>query len=374
AFSPDGRQLAASSEWDSTMCVWNLETGQPRGTDLAVHLKPPNSIRFLPGDKELVTAGDDETIRIWNLADSRQERTMRHVRDQSTHSSSIRGMDVSPDGKYIVSSSFDDTVRLWETDSGREVYRLPGHGNVGAYRAIQFTPDAKRLASWGDDMRVYLWDVATGKAVQEFIARPAGLKMDRDELGNPPFSGPLGLRIEAACFSPDASELALYLDGVRRFSLRTGEELPRIDCRGGQASRIVISPDNRYLFWNAIGKSERGALKDGSGRRMVTQNHPVELRSLPDGKLIKKLDLPGKWDDVMTFSPDSSLVAMAVIDDPYRIELRKIPDLFEVARIDLPSRAWALEFSHSGKLLAASVSDSTVLVWDLDHIRNKKSP
>ena len=38
-----------------------------------------------------------------------------------------------------------------------------------------------------------------------------------------------------------------------------------------------------------------------------------------------------------------------------------------VTRIELPSRTNAVEFSHSGKLLAVSLSDSTVLVWDLKH-------
>jgi hypothetical protein len=33
-----------------------------------------------------------------------------------------------------------------------------------------------------------------------------------------------------------------------------------------------------------------------------------------------------------------------------------------------------VEFSHSGKLLAASISDSTVLVWDLDHLPPTKKP
>ncbi len=78
-FSPDRQQLAAACLWDSTMCVWNVATGQPLGADLAGHVRPPNTIRFLPGDRRLATAGDDGTVRIWNLADSRQVRMMEHA-------------------------------------------------------------------------------------------------------------------------------------------------------------------------------------------------------------------------------------------------------------------------------------------------------
>src|SRR5205085_2385828 len=123
-----------------------------------------------------------DTVRIWNLAESRQERCMEHVRHEHAWSCMIRGMDVSPDGKYVASSSNDDTVRLWETATGREVYRLPGHGHYGGYRALRFTPDGKQFASWGDDMRVYFWEVATGKATEELRLQPAGMELGLDSL------------------------------------------------------------------------------------------------------------------------------------------------------------------------------------------------
>jgi WD40 repeat protein/beta-lactamase regulating signal transducer with metallopeptidase domain len=370
SFSPDNRQLAASSYWYSTMCVWDLETGRPRSDGPPTHEQPPNTIRFLPGDKRLVTAGDDYTIGVWNISDSRQERFMRHVRWPGTYDSAIRGMDVSPDGKYIISSSFDDTVRMWDTDSGREVYRLPSHGHYGGHREVRFTPDSKRFASWGDDMRVYEWDVATGKAVSEFLAYPAGLSVEPDRLGNPPFSGPDGgPQIGSARFSDDASVLYLALNGIRRFSVATEKELPNIDVPADNFNGgwIAVSPDNRYLIWNRGGKPEKVTMPDGTSRN-VWKSHPVELRSLPDGNAVTKLQLPGEWSDCIAFSPDSRTVAMAIIDQPYRIELRTIPDLSEVARIELPSRAHAVEFSHSGRLLAVSLFDSTVLVWDLEHL------
>jgi WD40 repeat protein/beta-lactamase regulating signal transducer with metallopeptidase domain len=374
AFSPDGRQLAASSYWDSTMCVWNLETGKRLGSELPGHFKPPNSIRFLPGDRQLATAGDDGTVRVWNLASSRQEQVMRHGPDERGRTQMLRGMDVSPDGKYVVSSSLDDTVRLWETATGREIYRLPGHGDVGGHRAVRFTPDGKQFASWGDDMDVYLWDVGMGKAVQAFVARPAGLKAGQNAEGrHPPFTGPdSSTQLSAARFSADASFLILALDGVRRFSVPTGEELPKIECPPGRASRIALSFDNRYLLWTDFGPYEQVRLPDGSSRQKPPKNHPVELRSLADGKTITRIEPAGRWANAVAFSPDGSRVAMAVIDDPPRITLNSVPDLTEVGRIELPSRTDAIEFSHSGKLLAASFTDSTVLVWDLEQLPRPK--
>jgi WD40 repeat protein len=370
SFSPDSRRLAASSEWFSTMCVWDLSSGKPLGDPRSSHEQHPNTIHFLPGDQRLATASDDGTVRIWSLAESRLELTLRH--DAGAKDSRIqflRGMDVSPDGKYAVSSSLDDTVRMWDIAIGREVYRLPGHGRLGGSRSVRFTPDGKQFASWGDDMRVYVWDVATGKAVNEFLARPAGLNVEHDELDNPPFSGDLGgPQLSCASFSKDGGVLYLGLDGIRRFSVPTNKELPKVEVPTGSFSVFAVSPDNGYVFWNQNGKPQRVPLPEGNGSRMVFKSHPVQLRSLSDGKIVTQLDLPGQWADAIAFAPDSRTIAMAVIDDPFRIELRRIPDLSVVARIELLSRAWAVEFSHSGKLLAASLSDSTVLVWDLDHL------
>ena len=90
--------------------------------------------------------------------------------------------------------------------------------------------------------------------------------------------------------------------------------------------------------------------------------------------MIANIDIAGGFPGPTAFSPDARLAAIAVADEPPRIELRRVPDLSEVARIELPSRAHAVELSHSGKLLAASVADSTVFVWDLDHLPPTKKP
>jgi WD40 repeat protein len=366
-FSPDGRQLAASCMWDSTMCVWNVATGQPLGADLPGHVRPPNTIRFLPGDRQLATAGDDGTVRIWNLSDSRQVRVMQHdPLDPNYPVRILRAMDVSPDGKYVASSSCDDTVRVWQTATGKEVYRLPGHGHYGGCRAVQFTSDGKLLASWGDDMRLYIWDVSTGKAVQESRLQPAGIDFDFDSVRRGEPNAGIDAGLWGGLFSADARTLLVALNDVRCFAVRTGEELPRIDLKCNPGVRIATSTDGRYLL-TAIWGIERLP----NGQRQA-KKHPVELRHLADGKLVKQIDVDGGGAGPVAFAPDTRLVAATVVDERNRIELRKVPDLSEVARIELPSRAYAVEFSHSGKLLAASLSDSTVLVWDLEHFPTKK--
>ena len=257
AFSSDGRWLTATSSLESpAMCVWDLATGEPQGADLPGHKGPPALLRFFNDDKQLATAGDDGTLRIWNLADSRQLRVIQHEPDSRGSMKRIRAMDVSPNGSYVATSSMDDSVRLWETATGKEIYRLPGHGRLGGWRALRFTPDSKQLISWGDDMHVYSWDVATGMAVNEYTLKPDGLDVKAQRDGGAFLGGPI-MQIAGGCgLSSDASTLYVSLNGFRLYSVATGREYSILDVHHAPGSQIVVSPDMQYVIAAGAAKAQ----------------------------------------------------------------------------------------------------------------------
>ena len=76
AFSPDGGRLAATNS-DAMMAVWDIATGKLVGGESIGHIHPATTLRFLNDDRQLASAGDDGTIRIWNLADSRPVRSIQ---------------------------------------------------------------------------------------------------------------------------------------------------------------------------------------------------------------------------------------------------------------------------------------------------------
>ncbi len=322
------------------MCVWNLATGNPLGTNLPGHVQPPNSLRFFNHDQQLASAGDDGTIRIWNLADSQQQRVIEPEHNKLGSRHWIRAMDVSPDGKYIVSSGMDDTVRLWEISTSREIYRLPGHGPSGGNRAVRFTPDSKQFASWGDDMRVYQWDIATGKALQDFDAKPDGTALKPGNQ-NPFDAGPGAARIDEGRFSPDAAILMFIINGgnVYRFSVVSGKEIPMLARGGGFVSRFASSFDNQYMLATSSHRAQVVQLPDGSQKHISPTTFPAELWSLADEKIVASGEVAGTGADRVTFSSDGRRVAIAVVGDQPHLEILTVPQLASVFEISLPSRA-----------------------------------
>jgi WD40 repeat protein len=61
----------------------------------------------------LISGGSDKTIKVWNLASGKLQRTLTGYKSFSTC------LALSPDGKTLLSSSWDkETVKVWNFETG----------------------------------------------------------------------------------------------------------------------------------------------------------------------------------------------------------------------------------------------------------------
>jgi WD40 repeat protein len=88
------------------------------------------------------------------------------VRTLEGHSSSVRGVAVTPDGKKAISASVDNTLKVWDLDTEGVLRTLEGHSS--SVQGVAVTPDGKKAVSASDDGTLKVWDLDTGLLIVTF--------------------------------------------------------------------------------------------------------------------------------------------------------------------------------------------------------------
>lgn len=349
AFSPDGKTIAVAH--GSVLRFFDAATGRERLGVPEAHEGAVSIVRYLPGGQMLLSASDDGTIRMWDLASGRQQRLIQEA-------GPIRSFAISPEGKTIATAvtAPAEGVSLWDLATGRRRHDWPEHGTILGAEALSFSNDGTGLLVFDRDQVLRVFDVATGR--------------ERDA-EQPVFSlgdeGGPGSSIARAEFSPGNEFLAIGTDRMLSVAERsTGGE--RFVSPGGATA---FTPDGRGLAIAIPGQPEITRLVDGSYRT---------FRQIVDGVDIVDLATATRrrvstWGDsvaALAFSADGKVLAVAGGWARPMIRLYGTADGSELGQFPCPariSRAGGLAFSPDGRGLAAGLDDTTVIIWDVADVR-----
>ena len=128
--------LAASASWDGTVGLWNLETGAVQGF-LAAN-SPVNDVAFLEGGKELLSAGQDGTIRRWNVAEGEL------VRVEQRHGFGINRLLIDEEAGWMIVGANSGNVHALNLQSGESVADMTL--DEAPILALAASPDGNRVA------------------------------------------------------------------------------------------------------------------------------------------------------------------------------------------------------------------------------------
>jgi RNA polymerase sigma factor (sigma-70 family) len=263
---------------------------------------------YTPDGKALLTAGKDQTVRLWDLATGQELRrfdlggTEAEGEPEDRSGLEPGGTDgtvvlrgklerrmladlgwnlqagLSPDGR-VVAATRGGTVRLWEAATGKKLRELKTGQPV--VMQMGFSPDGKSVLTLGPDRSAAVWEVATGKRVKQVAGRRAA-----DAAG--------GL----AAVSPDFRYLAWqHVDvasqsfSVKVMDLTAGKELPQVKAPVGGAHPLAFSPDGKtlawagfqggFVLWDVAAGKERRRL---GGRGLGVQEPVTAFAFSPDGR------------------------------------------------------------------------------------------
>jgi WD40 repeat protein len=155
AFSPDSELIAASplfTEVETVIKLFSTTTGT-EVAKLTGHVSWIPSVTFTADGKRLISAGADQTVRIWNIAERQELAALRG------HLSEVNCVAISSDGRTIVSGCKDGTLFGWDaerTEHKKRYETLPSQ-----LASVEFFPDNHAMLGISREGSVTLWDVAT---------------------------------------------------------------------------------------------------------------------------------------------------------------------------------------------------------------------
>jgi WD40 repeat protein len=121
----------------------------------AGHTGQVNSVSFSEGGSIAISAGDDGTVRFWDVESGRETLKL------AGHDGAVNCAVLSRDGTFALSGGADGTVRLWHAIKATCVRVLEGH--KGPVKSVAIYPLGGYVYSAGADGTVRMWQMSTGK-------------------------------------------------------------------------------------------------------------------------------------------------------------------------------------------------------------------
>jgi len=363
AFSADSKLLAASDY--GTIKVYELATGRLRQT-LAGHRWWIRCLAFFPDGKALVSGGNNETLKFWDLTTGQEKPAMERASNMN-----LEKLTLSPDGTRLALGHGDGTLEVWDLTSGQ----TRRYGHSGRVAALAFSPDGSRLASGSLDRTIKVWDPRAP------VDLPPGKQQQK--------------RVWRMAFSPDGKLVAWTTDlgPTTVAEVATGQVLATIYGTGlmtgfsSDGKTVASGAANGVGLWNVATWQPRAAFEGHSewviavafspdGRSMASgsKDGTVILWDIASGRKRAVLDgHPSKWVWSLAFSPDGACLASAGGDDGGCGEGEAV--LWEAAsgqkRALLPGGVTCVAFSRDGETLASGMVGGSVALWDPITCRKK---
>lgn len=376
SFSADGLSLAAGhvtppqSEYGTT--IWDIASGNVVRT-LGRSSEIVNSIVFTP-DGNLLISGHTDGFGA-RRSESVQIRGLR-ADTWRMHSKVGSSIGISGDGKWLVAAGQDGTLKLFELPSGNEVRSWMGKAGESTLLALSF--DGRLLASRTSGERVVrVWDTTAGQPVREISTDAGKLAFTRDlrwlaaaKPGKPEvgiIDGTSGAEVRTLAArvhppgliatSPDGRWLATaggFRPGkISIWELATGRPIHTLNAHT-EIQALAFSPDGARLVSAGVDTAD--------GPRNVVVPPGIKLWEVVSGRVLAILSGHTGSVNSLAVSADGRWIASAGRDAIKLWDAESGQFLKDLTQIFDP--VLSLSFSPDGRSLAW-VTRNNVELWDL---------
>ena len=192
-------------------------------------------------DKYLISGGNDENTRVWNLHDNTQEAVLRARSD-------ITVVAMTSDNKYILSGDRSGCITIWNFQLKKVEEILNHHSDK--ILSLKITSDNKYVISYANDSRFILWNIKMKRS--EFVRSfcpISSLAASNDK--------------EFIIYGTYCSFLYLYniRENGKEFKLAGHHcSVKRLTRTSDNKYIVSISDDSTMRIWSAFKKKEKSVL------------------------------------------------------------------------------------------------------------------
>ena len=159
AWSPDGHWLASGAF--QRLVLWDADSFKPEREWTNGVTGRITALKFLPNGTKLALAdgapGQNGYLRLLDTTENKIAESWR------AHSDTIFDFDFSPDGAQLVTAGGDKLIKVWELASKKELARLEGHS--AQVLGVAFNSNATQVVSGGVDKEIKVWDIKTREKI-----------------------------------------------------------------------------------------------------------------------------------------------------------------------------------------------------------------
>jgi WD40 repeat protein len=357
AVSPDSARMLTVGD-DQRVRIWDIATGKAVGGALDAH-DGLLSANFTSDGSQIVTTTDHGIAGWWDAATGQATRAPFDVKEDKA------SVSVSPDGTQIVSHNIETGIaRIFDPATGAARSAAMDHGRLLLH--VAFSPDLKRIATSGADGVARLWDASTGA--------PLGPVMTH---------GPAGVStLVSAAFSPDGSRLvtasfgdALVWDvatATRLYPPMTSNGVIYSVAFSTDGTRLVIAARSQVTVWDmAKGEAafvvENGTIvleaafsPDGTSLLTRADDGVVRLWDARSGKPIRAIKHESSINSAI-YTPDGAYVITGADDGTARVWDVMPPSGTQLRHASDVSSA---KFSPDGTRVLTASADGTAMLWN----------
>lgn len=367
-FTPDGRIISGG---DSTVRVWNAETGAPIAA-LHGHINIVMSVAVSAEGDKVVSGSTDNTVRVWDI---------RNIQPIENPAAAIQSVATNTEGDRIVTGGADNALMLWDTRTLRPA-GPPMTGHRRPVLSVAFSPDGNRIASGSADNTIRIWDGHTGLPlgapltghqgwVNSVAFSPNGRRIvagDRegtmrvwDVDTRAQIIGPIkadhGFQVPGMTLNPEVLAVAYSPDGMLIVSGGRDRTVHVWDADSGAPIRQPITGHEGSI--NSI-------VFTSDSKRIVTASNDTTIRvwDVAKGEQIGPLFFGHKGDvKSVDISPDDQRIVSAGVDNTLRMWHTDTSQPIGQPMVGHQDWVRSVAFSADGKTVVSGSDDSTMKVW-----------